>query len=596
MAGNHSQLSVNRITCIRLCAALVSTTLYLALHSAPGHTSIESVEGAVSTRQSAQPSLFDELFGTYYNGQIQYELPYPFERLAASLSNKLRGCGNHGAPPYASVLIPIGRSQQPDTVEEDAFRFPRIILGIDTESCDRRLSKDRLFLAYQERSQAIEVISYNEYRGRFEFQMVENYNQQRTPTVRYARRESCLQCHQNGAAIFPQFNWTETNFNQNIAARIGKYHQHFHGIGTDQISAKAGRLDGSTDRANLFTAYQKIWRDGCALTTRAESLECRAGVFASLLKQRLGIAGTDSEDDRIINNSKRRVSQKWRTLWPDGLPIPNPDLPNPRRAGETVHTKLSDDRDPRTTRPPRALWRPPEDMDRILQGMANSFLSQKDINRLDAKLSGLSNRSRGYRQSYQGACVFDHVKIRGDIWIDANCDVSAGDLNRSRLVAQLYSNESNIVHPTLSGLYLTDSNPGYITHASLSGTLTFHQNGISTATLSARKRYQMIRARSRAGQAMSAVEFAWDERFAEPIPGGLRYLGRVRLTLENDAHILSAAIGKMVADARTLRFDGFDNKPLRGVRLMDAFFDKLDPGQLGRLEPLSGPGSNFVVE
>ena len=574
------------ITAIQRVAMRI-VCLFLLIHSPPGLTVGYSSDATEFVNHDMQTSLFDELFGVFTNGAIKHQIPYPFEQLTSSLSDKLRGCNSRGAPPYANVLVPIGRSQQFAEEGLKFFRYPRIILGIDTESCERRLSKDRLFIAYQETSQTIEVISYNERSGRFEFQIVENYNDSHAPIVRNARRERCLQCHQNGAAIFPQFNWSETNFNPRIAADIGKHHRKFHGIGTDQLSAKAGRLDGSTDRANLISAYQQIWRNGCAMATRTDSLRCRAGIFESMLKRRLGFVTDTAADHNADSGSFRQlVRHNWLTSWPDGLPVPNPDLPNPRRQNNRAYSGLSDKYDPRTTRPPRAFWRPHDDMERVLKGMAESFLLQQDINRVDNELSRLSYRYRGYRQSYQGACTFDRVQIRGDTWIDTNCEVSTGGLDKSRLSAQLYPQRSNTVHPGLSGMYLTDSNPGFITHASLSGTVTFNPTGVSTARLSARKRYQMIRARARDGQAMSTVEFAWDERFAEPIPGGLRFLGRVRLALVNDSKNLTAAIEQMIEDADSLRFDGFDDKPLRGVVLMDAFFAKLAPVHLSQ----TGPG------
>ena len=52
--------------------------------------------------------------------------------------------------------------------------------------------KDRLFLGYQPQAEAIEVISYNEMAGRFEFQVVENYSESGVPKVYYANRPTCL--------------------------------------------------------------------------------------------------------------------------------------------------------------------------------------------------------------------------------------------------------------------------------------------------------------------------------------------------------------------------------------------------------------------
>src|SRR3546814_8027640 len=82
------------------------------------------------------------------------------------------------------------------------------------------LLKDRLYIGYQEQSALLEVISYNEAAGRFEFQLVHDYRAGATPRVSYARRELCAACPQNLAPIFSRPLWAETNANPRIAARL----------------------------------------------------------------------------------------------------------------------------------------------------------------------------------------------------------------------------------------------------------------------------------------------------------------------------------------------------------------------------------------
>ena len=77
--------------------------------------------------------------------------------------------------------------------------------------------KDRLFIGYQEKTGVIEVISYNERAARFEFQVVTDYRAGASPEVAYARRAVCTSCHQNGAPLFSEAGWDETDTNARVA-------------------------------------------------------------------------------------------------------------------------------------------------------------------------------------------------------------------------------------------------------------------------------------------------------------------------------------------------------------------------------------------
>jgi hypothetical protein len=69
----------------------------------------------------------------------------------------------------------------------------------------------------------MEVISYNDEAGRFEYQLVKNYS--KNPKVYYVTRGKCLSCHQGQAPIFSIPSWADTSLNQNmsklIASKLG---------------------------------------------------------------------------------------------------------------------------------------------------------------------------------------------------------------------------------------------------------------------------------------------------------------------------------------------------------------------------------------
>lgn len=127
--------------------------------------------------------------------------------------------------------------------------------------------RDRLFLGFQEIGEVVEVISYNDAAGRFEFQIVRDYAAGKTPQVSYARRGLCLACHQNAAPIFARPLWDETSANPAIAARLKETGRDFYGLkitGTDI----AYLIDAATDRASLFAVWQTLWREAAVRTKK----------------------------------------------------------------------------------------------------------------------------------------------------------------------------------------------------------------------------------------------------------------------------------------------------------------------------------------
>ena len=175
-------------------------------------------------------SLFDALFATPGGA---HAIPFPFERLLARLEAEVSRDPASALPPLKAVLIPLGRSLQRSAAAPDYFRFPRVVVGVDAPPAPGSpwLLKDRLYIGYLEKSAVLEVISYNEGAGRFEFQLVKDYRAGGSPQVYYANRNICMACHHNAAPIFSRALWDETNANPAIAARLAAEGRSFHGIG-----------------------------------------------------------------------------------------------------------------------------------------------------------------------------------------------------------------------------------------------------------------------------------------------------------------------------------------------------------------------------
>ena len=284
-------------------------------------------------------SRFDELIG-------DRPVPYPLPRLLAAITVQMQPEPG-GLPALKVTLIPHGRSLQRDAAAPDFFRFPRVVAAADGANRPGFAPiKDRLFLGFHEKGEVVEVISYNDAAGRFEFQIVRDYAPGKTPQVSYARRALCLACHQNAAPIFARPLWDETPANPAIASRLKETGRDFYGVpitGTDI----AYLIDAATDRANLFAVWQTLWREGCGADGEGTAGDpCRRDAFAAALDY--ATARTLPAGDALP-----ALARAWAARWPQGLPIPNADLPN-----RDPFFPLPDPvQDPLRLRPPLAVWR-----------------------------------------------------------------------------------------------------------------------------------------------------------------------------------------------------------------------------------------------
>jgi len=345
-------------------------------------------------------SLFDHL--TSDDGR--QVVPFPYEALLASLREKLNPENAYLGQTIKQVLIPLGRSLQREAAAPYFFSSPRIVLAVDAEPATTPsdtgiLLRDRLFMGYLEAANVLEIISYNESAARFEFQVVHDYRAGGSPKVRYARRLVCTACHQNAAPIFARPLWDETNANSRVARQLQKrtgaeYLGTPNKLGIDVAYA----IDNSTDRANEFTLTQKLWQQGCG---RGDAVaQCRAALLTRTLQYALtGGRGFDDESDDYKDSLREPMRDSRQHLWPQGLWIPDPDIPNRRPlAGigaqdQTAkplaqRSNITAAFEPLAPRPPQSSWNPDTEawVDRAVSGLAQ-FLTTDDARRIDAYLA-----------------------------------------------------------------------------------------------------------------------------------------------------------------------------------------------------------------
>ncbi len=345
-------------------------------------------------------SLFDQLFAVARNGQSSIELPFPFSALLARLDAQLANDPSSAEPPAKRVLIPLGRSLQRTAAAPDYFAYPRVVVAVDAQpgSNFSPYLKDRLYLGYQEKSAVLEVISYNEAAGRFEFQLVKDYRAGGQPQVYYANRNLCFACHQNGSPIFSRALWDETNANPQVAAQLTRSGSGFYGIPVERGVDIPYAIDNSTERANGFALTQRLWREGCGDSELPARL-CRAGLFTAALRHALSNGQNWTPDAAFQQSVMKQLQIETRRRWPGGLAIGNPDLPNRNplsglttwpadRAARIAHSHVAARFDPLAPRLPREIWQidAPGALGSLISSLAE-FVSATDRQHLENALT-----------------------------------------------------------------------------------------------------------------------------------------------------------------------------------------------------------------
>jgi hypothetical protein len=336
-------------------------------------------------------------------------VPFPFEKLLQRLE-AAAGC-SATARCERSVLLPLGRSLQRAAASPDFFASPRIVTAMIAEGRGPLLLRDRLFIGYQERSALLEVISYNDAAGRFEFQIVKNYREGEPPQVFHARREVCLACHQNHAPIFSRQVWDETNANPAIAGRLEKHGTTYHSIAARGSTDVANAIDDATERANRFSLVNLLWREGCGAGEAGE--RCRAAVLTAALQFAL-TAQRAYVDQLLRNETAATFHRNAQRLWPGGLAVANPDVPNRdplvRDAAGPAMAHVPADFEALAPRAPIAVL--PADgaklADALVKGIAES-LSPEEVQALSAALDA---HKPAARRTLEGRCELQRTEVR----------------------------------------------------------------------------------------------------------------------------------------------------------------------------------------
>ena len=445
--------------------------------------------------------------------------------------------------------------QRPPTI----LNPPRLVLAVEAQPLtlprEAGLSLPRKFyVTYQERTEQLEIISYNDAAGRFEFQVVSDYAAGKTPVVRYANRVLCMSCHQNAGPIFATTPWRETNFDMGIAMRLAEEQPARYPSATAALGGHdAALLDYSTDRANYFSAYQLLWQQACGgeNPNNEAAVLCRAGVLKALLQFRLsGDIAYDISSTRY-GDTLRAFYGNWHTNWPGGLLVATADIPDrsplePDTGDPTLDALLQ--------RLPQAFW--PDPIDMVAGGMVTrlaEFIIDADIARYDTYLQRMGTDST--RTIHESSCDIQPTSPQlSNAPVMFNC----GDSQSVNAHIEVVIDDSQVVGGHVLELHL----PGdtYLWSATSKETTLDTQLGHTTleAVLGNSSKFHP---RIDDGRRLESISLTWEgSELTRDLIGSQAH---VSFTIVDDFSPIENAIEAMVRETLSGRSDALSAKPFR---------------------------------
>ena len=517
---------------------------------------------ALDSRPDLAPagqSLFDRVFLKRTDGTAEYAIPYPFDALIQLLE---RQSDNGSKPAVSHTLIPIGRSLQREAAAPDYFKSPRSIISIAGEPVEQpgevsEVMKYRLFIGHQAKAEAMEVISYNNQAGRFEFQVVEDYRADAKPRVRPANRAICMACHQNGGPIFSRAPWSETNFNSDVAFELMRLQPEKYTSFLDTLSGDAEVMNVAVGFANYLAPSQLFWRSGCGkdIAGRETSFRCRAAILQALLQYRLSAElAFDSNSQEYQANFYSSLVQNWRELWPNGLLLASAEIPD-RDPFKRSNTRL----DPMSPRPAHAFWdQPTEALARGTVQRLSGFLTRSDIERLDQRLLELSRQQELEKIVYVADCKLAKTSETqyGLYRYECGEHSPADSINA---VIEISHQKAEFVALDIQKLHL----PGDPLILKLGTTKLNHRDTGKTEQIVARptNRSGKLSPRLATGNRISEISLNWQENIAELEP--IRRQIKLKLTVIEDFALVQDALENMVVAGKSGLSSALSSQPFR---------------------------------
>lgn len=205
------------------------------------------------------------------------------------------------------ILFPMSRSLQAFVPEDKFFEKPRQLYTLIGPATNSGLAcNGQLFMGHRKGSDEIEVISYNEGAGRYEFQVVMGV-ESGTPTIQYAARQACITCHQDGGPLLPVNTWDDSNINKSVASliRFATTQEVHEGAEAVQVPfSDSADFDNMVRAGSSLLFNQWVWQHGCDVAEKKDTT-CRALLmFVSLYW-----LGAIDKDELVNEQNRTRPAQ-----------------------------------------------------------------------------------------------------------------------------------------------------------------------------------------------------------------------------------------------------------------------------------------------
>ncbi|MCB0413148.1 MAG: hypothetical protein KDD50_02365 [Bdellovibrionales bacterium] len=254
-------------------------------------------------------SLFDKVFSTTNkNGRTVYTIPYPLSQFSQPLGLETQ---------FVHTNLPFSRSlQRPQDLSYNPLLNPRIVFTPFNVDDSYSILLGKIFFGYVEAKDQLEVISFNDEAGRFEYQIITDYSS--SPKAFYVDRGKCLSCHQGQAPIFSPPAWADTSFG--IMGRLLDARLAINGMsrnefikdlfGEGKTIEQLAVFDSFVRESNDLAFSERIWAIGCG-ADRA----CRLGLLLKTLAK-TSLPDTDyiSYANKVISESPLMTQKKFSSF------------------------------------------------------------------------------------------------------------------------------------------------------------------------------------------------------------------------------------------------------------------------------------------
>jgi len=569
----------------------VSAAVPGAASAGPGQPEGMQIPVPQAAGPAVGQSLFDRLFRGAEEHPDPYAVPYPFDRVVSRLEQALGRSINGDDNAVSSVLVPLGRCINRYAASPDFFSHPRIVVAAGSEHHGQEgtslpFIKDRIFIGYQEMAEAMEVISYNEEAGRFEFQVVSNYAAGRKAKVEYVERAQCTGCHQNAGPIFSRPPWSETDNNPEIFRQLSEALSDASLEVPVFRGSEAAEVDSSTNRANLIPLFQEFWRGACESDLHSESVRCRAGLLETVLRYRLQERNRALPTSALVTEHLIPVlNRNIRDQWPNGISVQSSDVQdrNPVYAGVQAH--LDSALELGLPRSLKIHWHP-EDFFRGIEGLGY-FIPLEDLRRLDRHLYQWAVRRNPARARYQGECRLKRSRSdpefgegygqTGDI--SFNCALREGSLSSSyHLLGDLSIQDGRIKTQPFFNRLTLDSPFAIVGMVHRGGKIEPEGDRwlLRLRLFDSKHRFH---ARLPGGGIVEHIEIRWPRADGSGSlfgPGRQTVTGTAELRVLADTDVLDGVISRMIARADQGASDHFSSRVFRAEAIMDALLNELE--------------------